>query len=199
MDFSWFSDVPLYLTNYSIKLMYMRIIRTGCMRRLKLYALFVVSTYISRAINENIRKMAKTEIQKSKFMREMIYHLVGHEILNKNCILFVISTYVSRVNGENVCKKRKTEISKCKFMRQVIYNLVGHKILNKTLYPFKRYYFQILRCLRKCMKKLNIIESNELKYSFIKYFAQYLTQVLYVTYLYYCSVLDRQRKIENKA
>ena len=37
----------------------------------------------------------------------MIYHLVGHAILNKTvyfCILFVISTYISRVNGENVRK-----------------------------------------------------------------------------------------------
>ena len=40
----------------------------------------------------------------------------------------------------------------------MIYHLVGHKILNKTLYYFKRYYFQILRYLRKSMKKLNIIE-----------------------------------------
>ena len=40
----------------------------------------------------------------------MIYHLVGHEILNKTvyfCILFVISTYISRVNGENVRKIAK--------------------------------------------------------------------------------------------
>ena len=41
---------------------YMHIIRTGSMRRLKLCALFVVSTYVSRAINENVRKMAKTKI-----------------------------------------------------------------------------------------------------------------------------------------
>ena len=40
----------------------------------------------------------------------------------------------------------------------MIYHLVGHKILNKTVYYFKRYYFQILRYLRKCMKKFNIIE-----------------------------------------
>ena len=40
----------------------------------------------------------------------------------------------------------------------MIYHLVGHKILNKTLYYFKRYYFQILRYLRKCMKKFHIIE-----------------------------------------
>ena len=40
----------------------------------------------------------------------------------------------------------------------MIYHLVGHKILNKTLYSFKRYYFQILRYLRQCMKKFNIIE-----------------------------------------
>ena len=40
----------------------------------------------------------------------------------------------------------------------MIYHLEGHKILNKTLYFFKRNYFHILRYLRKCMKKLNIIE-----------------------------------------
>ena len=40
----------------------------------------------------------------------------------------------------------------------MIYYLVGHKILNKTLYSFKRYYFQILKYLRECMKKFNIIE-----------------------------------------
>ena len=76
----------------------------------------------------------------------------------KQCILFVISTYISRVNGENVRKIAKTEISKCQYARQMIYNLVGHKILNKTLYYFKRYYFEILRYWRKCMKKFNIIE-----------------------------------------
>ena len=60
----------------------MHIIRTGSMRRLKLCALFVVSTYISRLINENVRKMVKTKTVNFKFMRQMIYHLVGHEILN---------------------------------------------------------------------------------------------------------------------
>ena len=40
----------------------------------------------------------------------------------------------------------------------MIYHLVGHKILNKTLYYFRRYYFQILKYLRECMKKFNIIE-----------------------------------------
>ena len=88
----------------------MHIIRTGSMRRLKLCVLFVVSTYISRVINENVRKMAKTKTLNFKFMRQMIYHLVGHEILNK------------------------------------------------TLYFVKRYYSQILRYLRKSMKKFNIIE-----------------------------------------
>ena len=83
----------------------------------------------------------------------MIYRLVGHEILNKTVYFFVISMYISRVNGENVRK-----IAKCKFTRQIIYHLIGHKILNKTRYSFKRYYFQILRYLRKCMKKFNIIE-----------------------------------------
>ena len=47
---SVFPDFHLYLTNYSIKLIYMHIIRTGSMRRLKLCALFVVSTNISREI-----------------------------------------------------------------------------------------------------------------------------------------------------
>ena len=94
---SGFSDVPLYLTNYSIKLIYMHIIRTSSMRRLKLCALFVVSMYISCVINENVHKMAKTEIQKSKFMRQMIYHLVGHEMLNKT-VYFVchFNVYFSR-------------------------------------------------------------------------------------------------------
>ena len=72
---SAFLGVCLYLTNYSIKLIYMHIIRTGSMRRLKLCALFVVLTYISRVINENVRKMAKTKTLNFKFMRQMIYHL----------------------------------------------------------------------------------------------------------------------------
>ena len=66
---SVFPDFHLYLTNYTIKLIYMHIIRTGFMRRLKLCALFVVSTYISRVINENVRKMAKTKTLNFKFMR----------------------------------------------------------------------------------------------------------------------------------
>ena len=85
----------------------MHIIRTGSMRRLKLCALFVASTYISRVINENVRKMAKTKILNFKFMSQMIYHLVGHEILNITVYFFFISTYISRVNGENVRKISK--------------------------------------------------------------------------------------------
>ena len=37
----------------------------------------------------------------------MIYHLVGHEILNITVYFFVTSTYISRVNGENVRKTAK--------------------------------------------------------------------------------------------
>ena len=55
-------------------------------------------------------------------------------------------------------KSRKMDIQKDKFTTQMIYHLVGHEILNKTLYFVKRYYSQILRYLRKCMKKFDIIE-----------------------------------------
>ena len=75
----------------------MHIIRTTSMRRLKLCALFVVSTYISRAINENVRKMAKTKIRNLKFMKQMIYHLVGHEILNITVyFVFNFNVYFSK-------------------------------------------------------------------------------------------------------
>ena len=94
---SVFPDSRLYLTNYSIKLIYMHIIRTGSMRRLKLCALFVVSTYTSRVINENARKMAKTKTLNFKFMRQMIHHLVGHEILNIIVyFVFHFNVYFSR-------------------------------------------------------------------------------------------------------
>ena len=76
-------DFPLYLNNYFIKRIYMHIIKTASMRGLRLCALFVVSTYISRLIDENVRKKAKTKILKYKFMRKMIYHLVVHKILRK--------------------------------------------------------------------------------------------------------------------
>ena len=59
---SFCPDFPLYLNNYFIKRIYMHIIRTASMRGLRLCALFVVSTYISRVIDENVRKMAKTKI-----------------------------------------------------------------------------------------------------------------------------------------
>ena len=106
-DILWI-DFCLYLTNYSIKLIYMPIIRTGSMRRLKLCALFAyisnysikliyISTYISRVINENVRKMAKTKTVNFKFMRQMIYHLVGHEILNITVyFIFHFNAYFSR-------------------------------------------------------------------------------------------------------
>ena len=55
-------------------------------------------------------------------------------------------------------KSRKMEIQKYIFTSQTISHPVGHEILNKTLYFVKRYYSQILRYLRKCMKKFNIIE-----------------------------------------
>ena len=41
----------------------MHIIRTSSMRGLTLCALFVVSTYISRVIDENVRRMAKAKIE----------------------------------------------------------------------------------------------------------------------------------------
>ena len=55
----------------------------------------------------------------------MIYHLVGHEILNIKVHFFFILIYVSRVNGENVRKISKngylelqiyesTDISSCR-------------------------------------------------------------------------------------
>ena len=97
IGFLGFSDVRLYLTNYPIKLIYMHIIRTGSMRRLKLCALFAVSSYISCVINENVRKMAKTKILNFKFMRQMIYHLVRHEILNIIVyFVFHFNVYFSR-------------------------------------------------------------------------------------------------------
>ena len=69
------------------------------MRRLKLCALFVVSKYISCScvINENVCIMAKTKILNFKFMRQMImiYHLVGHEILNK--ALYFVKRYYSQI------------------------------------------------------------------------------------------------------
>ena len=102
---SVFSDFRLYQTNYLIKLIYMHIIKTGSMRRLKLYALFVVSTYISRVINENVRKMAKTKTLNFKFMRQMIYHLVGHEILNITVyFIFHFNVYFLRKCSQNLEK-----------------------------------------------------------------------------------------------
>ena len=72
-------------------------IRTGSMRGLKLCALFVVSTYISRVISKNVRKMAKTKTLNFKFMRQMIYHHVGHEILNITVyLIFHFNVYFSR-------------------------------------------------------------------------------------------------------
>ena len=44
--------------------------------------LFLISSHISRVIDENVRKMAKTEILKHKFMAQKIYHLVAHKISN---------------------------------------------------------------------------------------------------------------------
>ena len=46
----------------------------------------------------------------------MIYHLVGHEILNIAVHFFFISTYISCVNGENVRK-----ISKNGYLKIQIY------------------------------------------------------------------------------
>ena len=67
------------------------------MRGLKLCALFVVSTYISRVINENVRKMAKTKTLNFKFMRQMIYHRVGYKILNITVyFIFHFNVYFSR-------------------------------------------------------------------------------------------------------
>ena len=99
------------------------------MRGLELSKLFVVLllTYIFGVINENVCKVAKPEILKLKFMKQMIYHLERHEILNKMMHFFVISACISRVRGENFHKMSN--------MREMIYmyHHVGHEILIKTL------------------------------------------------------------------
>ena len=75
------------------------------MRRLKLCALFVVSAYIYRVITENVRKMAKTKILNFKFMRQMIHHLVGDEILNITVyFIFHFNVYFSRKCSQNLEK-----------------------------------------------------------------------------------------------
>ena len=71
--------------------------QNGLNEELSLCALFVVSTYISCVINENVRKMAKTKTLNFKFMRQMIYHLVGHENLNITVyFIFHFNVYFSR-------------------------------------------------------------------------------------------------------
>ena len=87
----------------------MHIIRTGSMRRLKLCALFVVSTYISRVINENVSQNGEDE--NLKFMTQIIYHLVGREILNITvCFVFHFNVYFSRKWRKSSQKSRKMEI-----------------------------------------------------------------------------------------
>ena len=73
------------------------------------------------------------------------------------CFICRFNVYFSR-NQRKCSQNGEEKALNFKFMRQMIYYLVGHEILNKTLYFVKRYYSQILRYLRKCMKKLNIIE-----------------------------------------
>ena len=83
----------------------------GSMRRLKLCALFVVLAYISRVINRNVCKMAKTITLNFKFMRQMIYQLVGHEILNITVyFIFHFNVYFSRK-----CRKYSQNLEKWKF------------------------------------------------------------------------------------
>ena len=60
--------IYIYIYIY-IYIIYMHVIRTASMRGLRLCALLVVSTYISRVIDKNVRKIAKTKIEKYKFMR----------------------------------------------------------------------------------------------------------------------------------
>ena len=98
----------------------------------------------------------------------------------------------------------------------MICHLVGHKILNKTRYSFKRYYFQILRYLRKCMKKFNIIEwfkifLHKLGHEYAKRIYKTAMPYIMIDVIWFIQwsiaarrgacyiLLDRQRKIENKA
>ena len=90
------------------------------MRRLKLCALFFVSTYISRVINENVRKMAKTKTLNFKFMKQMIYHLVGREILNITVyFIFHFNQYFSRKCSQNL-EKWKFENTNLRVKRYII-------------------------------------------------------------------------------
>ena len=106
----------------------------------------------------------------------MIYHLVGHEILN----ITVHFVFRSNVYFSRKWRKCSQNLEKWKFKNTnlrvkwyIIYHLVGHGILNKTLYFVKRYYSQLLRYLRKCMKKFNIIEwikmlPHKLRHEYVK-------------------------------
>ena len=56
----------------------------------------------------NQRKCSQNgEGKNCKFMRQMMYNLVEHEILKKTVYFFVILTCISRVNGEIVRKMVK--------------------------------------------------------------------------------------------
>ena len=65
----------------------MHIIRTSSMMGSRICALFVVSTYISRVIDENVRKIAKTkENKKCKENKNVLFDLYNniHKYKNRN-------------------------------------------------------------------------------------------------------------------
>ena len=50
---------------------------------IKRFLPFIILMYISCGVGKNVRKMAKYEILNFKCMRQAIYHLLGHENMNK--------------------------------------------------------------------------------------------------------------------
>ena len=50
--------------------------------------LFIILTYDSRVIGENVRKISKYGNLKTQIYEQMIYHIVGHKILSKTLYFF---------------------------------------------------------------------------------------------------------------
>ena len=96
---SVFQDFCLYLTNYSIKLIYMHIAhhQNGFNEEIKIMCFICrFNVYFSRN-QRKCSQMAKTKTLNFKFMRQTIYHLVGHEILNIIVyFIFHFNVYFSR-------------------------------------------------------------------------------------------------------
>ena len=141
------SDVPLYLKNYSIKLIYIHI------------------AHPQYELNEGIKRMCFACRFNVIFSRNQRKCSQNGKDGNLIFVLPLAAHRVARLNFLNNARNIKSiartlSLYLYKFMKQMIHHLVGHEILNKTVYFACHFSIHFSRKWWKCSQNLNSEKRN---------------------------------------